>query len=313
MAWTAHGAPTVRRASLVLFLVLAVPGPASADAHACASRATPRWIARTQLGLSIPLGAELQARVGLCVPLRPWDGDWLDLAAVEIGALTQISPAYAMGGGYVTLTPVNLLSFRLEALGVGYWPVGIDGAGYYGFAQPNERLRVGSLNADLGTEASGWTIRALVTLQAHIPFEGVALLVRDTVSGERTSIGSEAYFINLYTGLTQRASDLTVGNDAYLALEIPVAGGPSLRVGGYHSVRVALGTSALTHQGGGLFMVGWSRPIAEISWMELGLRGGAYENPSVATTGDAASDVTIGSVDYTIALWSSIEWDLGGL
>lgn len=289
-------------ATVVLIAALAAPAVARADAHACAGRSTPRWISRTTFGLSIvPFGAEIQARAALCVPLRPWDGDWLDLAAFEVGVLTYLSPVYLYGGGYVQLTPTNLLTFRVEAAGIDYWNLPIEGAGYYALPAANTPRNSMTLAVQNGQSATGWMIRGLVTAQAHIPLGSVALLVWDTVLGERVSIGSGPYFVNLQIDHTQAASDLIVGNDAALVLEVPVAGGPQLRFGGFDSVRAATGTGSLGNQAGGLFVVGWPRPIAEISWMEIGLRAGAYTNHTIRTG------------DFNLSAWITVEWDLGGL
>ena len=279
------------------------PGSASADAHACAGRSSPRWISRTTLGVSlVPFGAEIQARAALCVPLRPWDGDWLELAAFEVGALTYVSPVYAYGGGYVQLTPVNLLTFRIEAAGIGYWTLPLEGAGYYALPEANaERNPETTLAVGRGRSEAGWMIRGLAVVQAHVPLGPVSLLVWDTVLGERVAIGAGPYFVNLQSDHTQEASDLVIGNDAALVLEAPVAGGPSLRFGGYDSLRTALGTGSFGHQAGAIFVAGWSRPMPEIWWMEIGLRGGGYTNHPVRTG------------DFTLAAWVSVEWDLGGV
>ena len=286
----------------VLVLVVLAPSVACAESHACADRATPRWLARATLGLSlVPFGAEIQARGAACVPLYPRSGDWFDGAKLEVGVLMALSPVYVQGGGYVQLTPTNLVSFRLEAVGIDYWPLPLDGAGYYALPSADTPRNETTLAAALGQSATGYTLRAVTVLQATLPIDPLALLVQSTFFGEHTEIGPGDYFVNLQVDQIQRRADLVFGNDSVLVLEIPMAltGGPSIRIGGYESYRHVLATGGSGNQAGAVAVLGWSHLVPEIPWLEVGLRGGGYTYHPIRTG------------EFTLAAWCSIELDLG--
>lgn len=295
------------RVATALFVVLfhLLPGAARAESRACVDRASPRWVGRTMLGLSVvPFGAEVQARVAACRPLYPRAGDWFDLAMLEVGAMTSVSPVYAAGGGYVTFTPTNLVAFRFEALGVGYWPLPLEGAGYYALPTADTpRDPATTLAVERGGAATGFTLRVLTTLQANIPLGPLAVLVQNTSMAEHTEIGEGAYFVNVQIDHTQRRDDLVFGNDAVLVLEIPswLTTGPVIRFGAYDSFRHVLATGSEGNQAGGLAVLGWSRPLPELHWLEVGVRAGAYTSHPLRTG------------ELTIAAWCAIEWDFGGV
>ncbi len=294
-----------RLVALVACVALAAPAPARADSRACVGGSAPRWLTRTTLGLSIvPFGAEVQARGAACFPLFPLAGAWFDLALLEVGALAAVSPVYAAGGGYVTVTPNNLVSFRVEALGVGYWTLPLEGAGYYSLpAADTPRDPATTLAVGRGQEAAGFTIRALMTFQANVPLGPLALLVQDSLAVEHTEIGGGPYFVNLQIDHTQRRADLVFGNDAVLVLEIPaaLAGGTVIRFGGYDSFRHVRLTGSEGNQLGGVALIGWSRPAPEIGWMEVGIRGGGYTRHAIRTG------------EFTLVAWWMAEWDLGAI
>jgi hypothetical protein len=291
------------RATAALVVLLLVPAAARAESRACLDRASPRWVGRTQLGLSlVPFGAEVQARVAACMPLYPRAGDWFDLAMLEVGAMTAISPVYAAGGGYVTLTPSNVLAVRFEALGIGYWPLPLEGAGYYALPTADTpRDPATTLAVERGGAATGFTLRVLTTLQANIDVGPLAVLVQNTSMAEHTEIGSGAYFVNLQIDHTQRRDDLVFGNDAVLALEIPswLTRGPVIRVGGYDSFRAVVASGSEGNQAGGLAVLGWSHPLADLHWLEVGLRAGGYTDHPLRTG------------ELTVAAWCALELDLG--
>jgi hypothetical protein len=77
--------------------------------------------------------------------------------------------------------------------------------------------------------------------------------------------------------------------------------GRVLRIGGYDSFRHVLATGSEGNQAGGIAVLGWSHPIPEIAWMEIGVRGGAYTSHPIRTG------------ELTLAAWVMAEWDLGAI
>jgi hypothetical protein len=280
-----------------------VVGAARAESHACAGHPRPRWVAQTVLGVSlVPTGVEIQARGGVCVPLRPSGGEWVDTAAVEVGAVTYVSPVYAYGGGYVQVTPLDVLQLRIEVMGLGYWPLPLDGAGYYSLLSPGAARGPRDLPGTQGRSATGYAIRASATLQGRLVLGGgLAFLAWNTVVAERVSLGPGPYWVNLTIDHTVRASELVLGDDLVLLLEVAVPGGTYLRMGASDAMRAVTGTGAIGNSLGGAFIAGWPRPIPEIAWMEIGLRAGAYTHHPIRTG------------MFTLSLWLSVEWDAGSI
>lgn len=292
-----------RRSVRTLFLVLAVlltPALSRAQpGHSCADRGSARWVVhQTLLGVIEPVGMEHQLRAGACFPLRPTDDPFFTLNQVELGVLSYASPTYAYSGGYVQLTPLSLLTLRVEVSSLAYWPLGLEGAGYYGLGQPDAPRRSEDLPPDRATTASGWNVRGMAIVRARVPVGGLALVVLDALWVDRVELGPGPYYLNLQLDHVAARVDTALSNEAVLALEVPIDGGPLMRFGAYDATRWVDHSGALGHQLGALVQAVWARPIPEIASLELLVRGGGYTDHPVR-------------VGPALLGWVAIGWDLG--
>lgn len=290
------------RTSLSVFLALLL-APTIVHAQpgrSCADRGTARWVIhQTLIGVIEPIGLEHQLRVGACFPLRPTDDPLFTLNHVELGVLSTASPTYAYSGGYVQLTPLSLLTLRVEVSGVAYWPLGLEGAGYYGLPSPTAARQSEDLPAEQGETAAGWNVRGLAVLRGRVDVgAGLALVALDAVWVDRVELGASPYYVNLQLDHTAARTDTAVGNEAVLALEVGVASDLTLRFGAYDAVRWVDRSGSFGHQLGAVVQAVWARPIPEIASLELLVRGGGYADHPFR-------------VGPALLGWLAIGWDAG--
>jgi hypothetical protein len=270
----------VERTLAAIGLVVALsPALARADGP-CAGRRSPRWVVHQRLlGVIEPLGAQHDLALGACWPLFPERADdvAIEAAHVEVGAMSYLSPVYAYGGGFVEIAPVSFLALRLDVLGVGVWPLPLEGAGYFALPSPDAPRQGSDLPPELATTAAGWSVRGTATLSGGIPLGGDwAIVMFDSLYVERLSIGHGAYFLSVQHDVVQGNEDSVIGNEALVALDVEISGGPQLRMGAYSATRVVASTGYVGHHLGGVVTLEWDRPIPEIAVLEVFVRGGGY-------------------------------------
>jgi len=242
------------------------------------------WSGRTALSTSLlPPGAEFQTRA------------WHDLRGFALGALANASPDYVYAGAWARWPATRFLALRLEALGVGYWPLPVAGAGYYALPDANAPRDRAHLAAGDGQAAAGASVTAAGTLQGIWKVgAGGQLLVSSSSSAEAVEIGDGPYFVNLRADLTQARADLIVGNDALLAFVLPVR--PQLRVGVADSARLAALSGSGWHLDGLVAALAWDQPFRDVVSLEVGARAGVFTHHPVRA----------GQV--SIATWLAAQW-----
>lgn len=293
-----------RNALVALALTLAVPSSATAN---CVGATTPRWSAHQTLVLLLnPQGAEHNLRVGLCVPLYDSPDVVLALNHVELGAVTYVSPIYAIGGGYAQLVPLSFLVLRTELGGVGSWSIPLDGAGYYPRDGYDARWSASDLPAATGGTASGWTFRGMAALRGLVdlatsPSGPLRLVVYDAFFADYTELGDAAYFAQLRFDVVSARHDWVLSNEAMLMIGIPIPDGPELRIGAYDAMRDVPASGYVGNQVGGLLMFTWMNPCPGIAELSVFVRVGGYTNHGVrlgqaTTLGGATADHDLGGL-----------------
>ncbi len=266
-------------AALALALVLASPAAASAS---CAGANEPRWVAHQWLvALLNPMGAEHNLRIGLCLPLYDSTELALRLNHVEFGATSYVSPIYAIGGGYAQFGPASFFFVRVELNAMGVWPLPIDGVGYFPLTSYGDRFSSDALPSSRAMTASGWNFRTFSVLRgrvdvATLPWGALTLVAVDAFIVDYHELGSAPFYTQVRHDVVTARQDWLLGNEATLAVGIPIPGGPELRIGGYDALRYVPGSGYLGHQFGGVLMLAWERPAPGISELTIFIRVGGY-------------------------------------
>jgi hypothetical protein len=116
----------------VVLVLVASASIANAEPRPCLDEPGAKLILdETLVGVINPLGVENQLKVSYCRPLFERPGLLFDYTSIEAGLYNYTSPIYVQQGAFVQATPLSPLVVRAEAAGVQYWPLPIDGAGYY--------------------------------------------------------------------------------------------------------------------------------------------------------------------------------------
>lgn len=289
----------------LVVVALALPARASAS---CLGAGVPRWAAHQGLVLLLnPMGAEHNLRLGLCVPLYDAPDASLALNHLELGAVTYVSPVYAIGGGYAQVVPASFLVLRSELSGMGVWPLPLDGAGYFARDGYDTRWTADDLPAAAATTASGWTFRGVAALRGRVDLAGVpwggslALVVYDAFFADYHELGSAAYFAQLRFDVVSARRDWVLGNEAMLMVGVPVDRGTELRIGAYDQTRDVPASGYVGNQIGGLVMLTWTRPFPGVDEISVFVRVGGYTSHGVrlgeaTTLGGAMTDHDLGGL-----------------
>ncbi len=207
------------RALLVLGLGVSV---VEAAPHHCLDEPGEKLIVdETLIGVANPDGAENQVKVSACWPLVERPGLMFDYTSIEAGLYNYTSPIYVQQGAFVAVTPLSPLVLRAEAAGVQYWPLPLDGAGYYALDGYRADYRDAALPAARASAASGVELGASATLQGELALAPrVALAMTDTLNPEYWSVGTGAYWFDERRDAILARHDWLVKNTALLFLEL---------------------------------------------------------------------------------------------
>jgi hypothetical protein len=291
---------TAARLAAGLLALAAVGAPGRAEA-ACSGSMTPRWSAHQALVLLLnPTGAEHNLRVGLCVPLYDTDEPALSLNLVEAGVSTYLSPIYAVGGAYAQISPATFFFARVEAHGIGIWPLPLPGAGYYAMDGYDAPYRSADLPESAGGTAGGWNVRLIGVLRGRVEIGERSLVGQSTFFADYQEVGSAPFYLNVRQDLVSARADWVLGNELSLLLGAPLGGGAELRVGFFDVVR-GVPTGAFLHQLGALVVLAWERPTTGLDSLSIFVRVGGYTDHPIR-----AGETT------TLAL-VAIDHDLGGI
>ncbi len=264
-----------RRVALSLLFGLAFP--TSADAQDEPRGAGTRFVARQQLGLLLnPMGAEHRLELAGRASIGDQSSLLFQGAHLEVGVANAVSPVYAVGAGYVELSPLSVLVLRAEVGGEGIWPIGLKGAGYYGLCEYDHYLNPNDLSPQAARSAAGWRAAFSGTLQGMVSLGGVRLLFLDQFEGERAHVGDSPYYYDQRNDIVRAQTDWLLKNDVFLGLERDVEADTMLRLGVYDSLRVRPASSDVNHQLGPMVMVVFRRPNRTLSSITPFVRGGYY-------------------------------------
>lgn len=233
------------------------------------------------VGLVGPVGAEHMFAIAA---REDWqrDDDLLSLGTgVETGLISYTSPIDSLTGGYVEVTPLSFLVLRAEVLGVGLWPIGMDGTGYH--AVRGEVVDPSRLPSDEGRLAAGIDARVGATLQLAVQLGGLRPILFAQATAEYLRLGeSDQYFSARYDAVLAR-EDWMVTSTAYAMIEGALRPHVALRIGVYDDLRAVPQSGRLSHTLGGVAMVVWSNPDPVLSELAIASRGGLHVDDTSRT------------------------------
>lgn len=276
-----------------LVLVLATAAPASAQS---------RGVVHQQLVLLLnPMGMQHQLDVGLRAPLGDQGALLFDGAHAEAGITSRVAPVFAIHGGYLEVSPLSFLVLRAEMAGAVVWPIGMDGAGYYGLEGYGADFDAQHLPGAEGGEATGWTVRLSGQLQGAIPLgDAGRLLIADRMTFQHDDQGDAAFYYSLEHDLVLARSDWVVRNDAFVLAEFPVDD-VTIRAGAYSDLRWVPRSEYVGHQVGPIVAVTFERVDAHVPSISAFVRGGYYTHHGTRQD------------ELTVLGGLSVDYDLGAL
>jgi hypothetical protein len=220
-------------------------------------------------------------------------------AHLQGGVTTMLSPVYLIGGGYLEFAPFSFLSFRGDIVGAGIWPIGMNGAGFYGVSGYGADVRGQNLPAESGRTATGWFASGSMTLQAAVDFGGGTRLVfANELGASYVVLGDADFYYSMKSDLILARQDVLLTNSGFIGIEHRVASDMLVRLGAYDDLRHVPASGYVGHQLGPIAMVEWQRPAPSIGTLTVFVRGGGYTHHLIR-----AQEATIlggVSVDYTL-------------
>jgi len=281
---------------------LSLVAPSSAVAQDRSETAGTRLVMHQQLALLLnPMGAQHELQVGLRAPLGPQDELLFGGAHAEAGVVSRVAPIFAITGGYLEVSPLSFLVLRAEFTGNALWPIGMDGAGYYGLEGYDSDVQSESLSGDAGGSATGWSVRLLAGLQGAIPVGDGRILLVDQMSFQHVSMGDAPYYYSAEHDLVLGQSDWVVQNDALVLAEIPAASDLLVRAGLYSNLRWVPESGYVGHQLGPMVAVTFSDVSEEVESITPFVRGGYYTHHQTRAE------------ELTVLGGISISYDFGGV
>jgi hypothetical protein len=259
-------------------LVLAfAAAPADAKPHHCLDEAGAKLIVdETLVGVVNPYGAENQLKLSACWPLIERPGLWFDYTNVEIGFYNYASPIYVQQGAFVAVTPLSAIVLRAEAAAVQYWPLPLDGAGYFALDSYRADYRDSALPAARADAAAGVQAGASATLQGEIPLAPrVVLAATDTVNPEYWAIGNAAFWLNERRDAILARHDWLVKNTAVLVVGVKCACA-ILRAGAFDDLTVVPRAGYAGNAVGGVVMIDLRHVTPSLHELSAFARVGGY-------------------------------------
>ena len=283
----------------LLALTLSLWAPVSSAA--AQEPAGTRLVIHQELALLLnPMGAQHQLELGLRAPLGPQGELLFGGAHAEAGVVSRVSPIFANTGGYLQVSPLSFLVLRAEFLGNALWPIGMDGAGYYGLQGYGDDVHGEELTAEAGGAATGWSLRLQAGLQGAIPVGDARVLIVDQLRFQRDSMGEAPFYYSVEHDLVLAREDWVVSNDALVLAEIPAAPDLLVRAGVYSNLRWVPQSGYVGHQLGPIVALTFEDVSDEVASITPFVRGGYYTHH--VTRAD----------ELTVLGGISVDYDLGG-
>ena len=201
-----------------------------------------------------PWGLEHQLRIGGCAPLVRKEGVLFDYSFIEAGFQAHTSPIYVMPGAYVDIAPLSILQFHLQFAPVFYWPIGLNGAGYYELDGYEDNYHESQLPPEDGEPALGWYLRTGATVQLAIPMGPVRLLITDTLVAELWQLGEQPFYFHNRNDVPAARREWFLDNMTLLMAEIPLHPNLDLRTGLNYQLTMNLGAKQMSNVLGGVAM-----------------------------------------------------------
>lgn len=250
--------------------------------HAAAQELRPVLTQRV-VGLVEPMGAEHAIQLGARAPV----GDPRELlfadTHVELGVSSYTTPIDSMNGAYLQVSPLAFLVLRAELLGVTVWPLGIDGAGYYGVS--GDLGELGPLPAGDARHASGWVGLASAVLQLAFPIGPLRVIVWNQLGVEHVRVGDADYQLSARHDAVLARGEWIVDEDAMVLLEGRLGDQLLLRGGAYDALRFVPRSGYLANQAGLIAALSIERvdpavpevmPFARVGVYTDGRRAGSF-------------------------------------
>ena len=205
-------------------------------------------------------GLENQTRIGLCTPLIRTPGVLFDYTFAEAGFVMHFTPIYVMPGAYLTIAPLSILQFQVEAAPIVYWPIGVSAAGYYPLPSFESDFSKESLPAEEGGRAQGGYVRFGPNIQLAAPLGPVRLIILDTMRFEFFSIGDAPYYFHNRNDLPAHRDQWFFENMAIVLVEIPLNKTANLMVGANDQLTRTIGAKAVSNAIRGTAMLRIDKP-----------------------------------------------------
>jgi hypothetical protein len=267
----------VQRVRAALVLLIVAPAIARAAPHHCLGEPGKKLILdETLVGVVNPLGVENQLKASACWPLVERPGLLFDYTSIELGLYDNLSPIYVQQGAFVAVTPVSPLVVRIEAAGVQYWPLPLDGAGYFGVGGYGADYRDSALRAPLARSAIGVELGVDATLQGAIDLSPRwAIVAQSAFVAEYWRLGDAAYYVNMRRDAILARSDVLVKNTAIAAVEHK-RGRAIVRAGAFDDLTSVPAAGYVANQVGGTAMLDLRHVTPALHELSAFVRVGGY-------------------------------------
>lgn len=260
------------------FLLVALgAAAAAAEPHHCADEPGKKIVLdETLIGVANADGVENQIKLAMCWPLFEEPGLLLDYTNVEAGVYKYLSPIYLQQGAFVAVTPLSLLVLRVEAAAVQYWPLPLDGAGYYAVASYTADVHDTALPAANARAATGVEAGASATLQGEVALSPrFALAATATVNPEYWSVGGGAFWFNQRRDVILARHDWLMKNTASIFLALR-RGRTTMRVGVFDELTLVPRAGYTANIVGGVAMIDVRHLTASVHEVSAFVRIGDY-------------------------------------
>ena len=261
---------------VVLVLCLAASAAEGAPHHCLDEPGATLILDETLVGVVNPEGVENQLKLSKCWPLVERPGQLFDYTNVEAGVYDYLSPIYVQQGAFLAVTPLSPLALRAEAALVQYWPLPLDGAGYFPLDSYRADFHDAALPASRASAATGVQAGISATLQGEVPLSShTVLAASDMLNPEYWAVGDGAYWFDERRDVILAHRDWLVKNTAVLLVGIE-RGRATLRVGALDDLTVVPRAGYVANIVGGVAMIDLRHVEPSLHELSAFVRLGSY-------------------------------------